>query len=241
MKNSALKDNKTFRFLTGVPLRLLLAGALAGTLVTLAGRCGNEAPPTGDAVRNRDSLPVMVTYGVSKLVSDSGIIRYKFISEEWRIYDKTQPPRWEFPKGIFIERYDDKFRVDMHITADSAWLYDQQTWKLHGHVELHDQAAGTHLTTEELFWDMNSGNLWSDVYTRLLEPEQSIEGNWFRATVVNNRLTRYHVRQSKGYMPMKDFGDGSSSAPATETADTLSAADSLPRREMPVGRPKAQH
>ena len=45
--------------------------------------CDNGAPPSGSAVRNRDSLPVMVTYGVSKLISDSGVVRYKIISEEW--------------------------------------------------------------------------------------------------------------------------------------------------------------
>ena len=45
--------------------------------------CGTEAPPMGNAVYNRDSLPVMITYGVSKLISDSGIVKYKIVSEEW--------------------------------------------------------------------------------------------------------------------------------------------------------------
>lgn len=179
----------------------------------------------------------MVTHGASKLISDSGIIRYKFITEEWRIYDKTTPPRWEFPKGIFIERYDDKFKVNMHITADSAWLYDQKLWKLHGHVELQDQAAGTHLTTHELFWNMNTGELWSDVYTRLIEPEQAIEGNWFRATIMNKRLTRYHVRQSKGFLPMGAI-DETPATPAPAPGDTVAAADTLPQREGPTSRRK---
>lgn len=188
----------------------------------------------GNAVRGRDSLPAMVSYGVSKLISDSGVIRYKLIAEEWRVYDKTLPPRWEFPKGIFLERYDDKFKVNLHITADSAWLYNQKTWKLRGHIILDDQAAKTHLSTEELYWNMQTGELSSNVYTRLTEPNQEIEGNWFRATIINKRVTQYHVRQSRGFMPMGDMGN---STTASTPADTT-RADSLPMRDGPISHPK---
>lgn len=179
----------------------------------------------------------MVTRGVSKLISDSGIIRYKLIAEEWRVYDKTMPPRWEFPKGIFLERYDDKFKVNLHITADSAWLYDQKIWKLRGNIVLDDETARTHLTTQELYWDMQTGKLSSDVYTHLTEPNQEIEGDWFRATIINKRVTQYHVRQSRGFMPMGDMG---SPAPAQAPAgDTESRRpDTLTFREGPKARPR---
>lgn len=225
-------------------LRILLAASLLGGLASLTASCGNEAPPVGSAVVGRDSLPVMVTYGVSKLISDSGIIRYKFISEEWRIYDRTKPPRWEFPKGIFIERFNDKFKVNLHITADSAWLYDQNLWKLRGHVELYDKEAHTHLKTNELFWDMRTGQLSSNVHTRLIEPEQEIEGDWFRAVILNKRLTRYHVRRSKGFMPMGHVADPVQPAPpapdGTTRDDTLLTEVQAPQplRTPPVSRPK---
>ncbi len=191
----------------------------------------------GSAVRNRDSLPVMVTTGVSKLISDSGVTRYKIVAEEWRVYDKTTPPRWEFPKGVFLERYDDKFKVNLHITADSAWLYNQKLWELRGHVTLHDEAAGTRLYTQELFWDMNTGELRSDVHTRLIEPDQEIEGNWFRATIINRQLTSYHVRQGKGFMPMSDK-DTAPAAPSPAPGDTTQVSTGIPPREAPSSRPK---
>lgn len=213
------------------PLFALVA-AVGGT----AG-CGNEAPPMGDAVRHRDSMAVMVTRGVSKLISDSGVIRYKIVAEEWRIYDKTKPPRWEFPKGVFLERYDDKFKVNLHITADSAWLYDQNLWKLRGHVELNDQAAQTLMYTNELFWNMRTGELRSDVYTRLIEPDQEIEGNWFRAFVVNKRLTRYHIRQGKGFMPMADYENDS---PTNEFSADTTGGERPVFREAPMAHPNTQ-
>ncbi len=222
-----------------IPLTMVAGAAL---LAALPG-CGSDAPPMGSAVTDRDSLPVMVTTGVSKLVSDSGVMRYKIVAEEWSVFDKTNPPRWEFPKGIFLERYDDKFKVNMHITADSAWLYDQNLWELRGHVSLHDEAAGTRLYTQELFWNMGTGELRSDVYTRLIEPDQEIEGNWFRATVVNRQLTQYHVRQGKGFMPMNESATASPApSESTSPADTAQSAEmpAIPIREAPLSRPKGR-
>ena len=213
-------------------MHILPEASLIGGLALITGSCGNEAPPMGNAVTNRDSLPVMVTHGVSKLISDSGIIRYKMIAEEWRVFDKTNPPRWEFPQGIFIERYDDKFKVNLYITADTAWLYDQNLWKLHGHIVLHDKEAQSRLNTEELFWNMRTGELASDVYTRLTEPEQEIEGNWFRATLRNGRPSQYHVRQSKGFMPMNSSFTDSPTAPQ-QPGDTA-VTDTIPLREGPT-------
>ena len=83
--------------------------------------CSNDAPPQDAAIVNREKLPIMVSHGVSKLISDSGINRYKVITEEWAIYDKTTPPRQDFLKGILLLRFDNKMKVDMQITADTAY------------------------------------------------------------------------------------------------------------------------
>lgn len=208
--------------------------------IQLAASCGNEAPPMGEAVVCRDSLPVMTTHGVSKLISDSGVIRYKVIAEEWRVYDKTNPPRWTFKKGILLQRYDEKFNVNMHITADTAYLYNQNEWELRGRVELHDREQGTQLYTEELFWNMRTGDMHSSVHTRLIEPERAIEGDRFTATVLNNRLTRYHITRSKGFMPMGDDGGNveQSAEDAEVSPDTVTVDSVPPLREKPVSRRK---
>ena len=215
---------------------------LFGPLVLLtslgfAVACSNEAPPMGARVVNRDSLPVMTTKGVSKLITDSGVVRYKIIAEEWRVYDRTTPPRWEFPKGLFLERYDDKFKVDMRFCADSAWLYNQNFWKLRGHVMLDDKTAQSRLRTEELYWNMQTGELSSNVHTFLKQPQQEIEGNWFRATIRNGHPTQYHVKQSHGFMPMNDAtltGGTATQSNASQQNDSTPT----PQRNAPVSHPK---
>lgn len=201
--------------------------------------CAGDPPPMSDSVSSRDSMPVLVTRGVSKLISDSGVMRYKIISEEWKVFDKTTPPRWEFNKGLYLQRYDDHFKVNMCLTADSATLYDQKTWKLRGNVRLHDFAAQTHLVTEELMWNMQSGDMASDVYSKLSKPDEEIEGNWFRATVVNKNITSYHIRQGKGFMPMSDSGAGANSTPTSADSDSLNT-DSIPFRSGPQSHPSSR-
>ncbi len=226
-------EGRVRRTLHGVAFPLLL---LLLSILPLGG-CGNDAPPTGKAVKNRDSLPVMVTHGVSKLISDSGIVRYKLISEEWRVFDKTKPQRQEFPKGLFMQRFDNNFNVDLYITADTAYCYDQNLWELRGRVFINNFAKGTTFSTEVLFWDMGKHEIFSNTYMRIVTPDRNIEGNWFRS---NEQMTKYHIKQTKGFMPMpKDKGADSPTPPQANGQTVMAPADSFIRpREMPMGRHK---
>ena len=107
-------------------MRGLLVAIVLCVLASLAAvSCSDTKPPTAPAVRQRDSSSILTTYGVSKLISDSGRIRYKVVAEEWRVYDRTSPPRHTFPKGILLEKFNQKYHIEMYITADTAYWYDQ--------------------------------------------------------------------------------------------------------------------
>ena len=69
------------------------AGLLLLLLVSLLGSCGGDKPPTGRLGMPRDSMPVMETFGVAKMISDSGVMKYRIIAEAWLYYDQTKPPR----------------------------------------------------------------------------------------------------------------------------------------------------
>lgn len=205
---------------TGVSLSAS-ACLLLFAVLSLMG-CGNEAPPMGQAVTGRDSLPVMITRGVSKLISDSGVVRYKIVAEEWHVFDKTNPPRQVFPKGIFLERYDDDFRVNLHIVADTAYCYNQNLWELRGRVFIENEENGTTFSTELLYWNMNEHRLYSDRHMHIVTPDRDLQGDWF---VSNEQMTKYEIRQSKGFMPVPN--DRTAAPPAGEN-------DSVPMRDAPV-------
>lgn len=179
-------------------LYIILCVIVAGSVLTIVS-CGQDAPPEGAAVRHRDQIPVMVSRGVSKMISDSGITRYKIITEEWAVYDQTNPPRQDFKKGILILRFDDKMNIDMQITADTAYWFDQNLWELRGRVYLNNEASQTTFRSERLYWDMQAHEFYSDVWMRVVTPERQVEGTSFRA---NEQMTRYEVHDDKGSVPM---------------------------------------
>ena len=104
-----------------------------------------------DAITERDSLPVMDTRGVTTLISDSGVTRYRVNTEEWLIFDKKKPSYWAFEKGIYLEQFDSLFHVDASIKADTAYYYDRdRLWKLIGNVDI-KSLKGDHVSTELLY------------------------------------------------------------------------------------------
>ena len=44
--------------------------------------CSEEHEHTAPAIHDRDSVPVMTTYGVNTLISDSGVIKYRIVTEQ---------------------------------------------------------------------------------------------------------------------------------------------------------------
>ena len=53
--------------------------------------CTEEHEQTAPAIRDKDSVPSMVSYGVNTLISDSGVIKYRIVTERWEMNDKRNP------------------------------------------------------------------------------------------------------------------------------------------------------
>lgn len=195
--------------------------------------CKKDTPPVEKLQQLRDSTAVMSTLGVSKLISDSGVMRYRIVAEKWDVYDHTNPPRQYFPKGLFLQRFNNDFRMDLYIEADSAWCYNQNLWKLQGNVFINDLSTRRTFRTQELFWNMSEHRFYSNVYIKISEPERELEGDRFWA---NEQMTIYHLERSRGFMPMPENNEtkaGPNGAAAANN-DTLQQ----PMRTAPQPIPK---
>lgn len=175
--------------------------------------CSQEVEHTAAAIHDRDSVSMMVSYGVNTLVSDSGVIKYKIVTERWDVNTVKNPTRWTFEKGIFMEQFDEKFHVEAYVQADTAWYYDQlKLWELRGRVRIRN-VNGLVFTSEELYWDGMKHELYSNKFSRVVTPERTLQGTYFRS---DERMTRYTVSNSKGSF-VKDSMDDNSTAPATSS------------------------
>ena len=192
-------------------------------LMSLAA-CEQAVEHTAPAIRDRDSVSMMTSYGVNTLISDSGVIKYRIVTERWDVNTVRQPSRWEFMKGVFFEQFDEKFHVEGYIQADTAWYFDQEKlWKLRGRVRIRN-VNGLVYTSEELYWDGLRHEFYSNVFSRVVTPERQMEGTYFRS---DERMTRYTVSNSKGSFIPEEDSSNDQNTPAKAPGDTTTVTPSL--------------
>lgn len=184
----------------------------------LLASCEGQKEHTAPAVHDRDSASMMISYGVNTLISDSGVIKYSIVTERWEVNTVRNPSRWIFEKGLFFEQFDEKFHVQSYIQCDTAYYYDQKKlWELRSRVSILTK-DGLRFTSQQLFWDQASHELYSNVPSRLVTPDRTLEGTYFRS---DERMTRYLVSNSRGSFEKTDIagkGDTITSAPDTVKA-----------------------
>lgn len=189
--------------------------------------CSETQEHTAPAVNPHDSASVMKSYGVNMLVSDSGVIKYRIVAERWEVNEIRQPNRWEFMKGIFLEQFDETFHVEAHIQADTAWYYTKEhLWKLRGRVNIRN-VKGLIYTSEELYWDGMKHEFYSTVFSRVVTPERTMEGTYFRS---DERMERYMVTNSKGSFLASDIESDDGGAVAPAGTDSTSQSRQGPMR-----------
>ena len=193
------------------------------SLFLLLTACSEAQEHTAPAVNPEDSVAMMTSYGVNTLISDSGVIKYRIVTEQWDVNTAKQPSRWEFMKGVFFEQFDEQFRTQGYIQADTAWYFDKQRlWKLRGRVSIRN-VNGLIYKSEELYWDGNSHEFYSNVFSRVITPERTLQGSYFRS---DERMERYYVSNSKGSFVASDI-EGDSPQPAASTpSSSTGGADS---------------
>ena len=176
---------------------------MSAWLLTFLLACRGEHEHTAPAIYERDSVPVMTTYGVNTLISDSGVIKYRIVAERWEINEVKNPSRWTFDKGILLTQFDQTLHVQSYIQCDTAYYYDKdRRWELHGRVRILTK-QGTSFSSEELFWDESKHEIWSHRFSHLKTPERELQGNYFRS---DERMTRYMVTNTKGSFERGDIG-----------------------------------
>lgn len=177
------------------------------------------------AINPRDSVAVMISYGVNTLVSDSGLIKYRIVAERWEVNQEKKPSRWIFHKGLFLEQFDEKFHVEAYIQSDTAYYYDQsKIWELRGRVRVRT-VDGMRFSSEELFWNQNSHELYSHKFSHLITPDREMQGTYFLS---DEHLRHYTISNTKGSFVKGKFGENTDNDTILTAPDTVKAKKRLP-------------
>lgn len=175
----------------------ITVAAWTAVMFILFPACSGGEKNMAEAITERDSLPSMRTLGVTTLISDSGITRYKIITEEWEIYDKKNPPYWAFEKGVYLEKFDTLFHIDASIKADTAYYYEKKKlWELRNNVHIRN-LKGDKFDTHLLFWDEKEEKIYSSKPIHIEQADRTIINGQY-GFKSNQQLTDFEVYNSSG-------------------------------------------
>ena len=190
------KDSKTY-----IRIINITAAFCAAVMFVLFPSCSGKGKNLADAISENDTLPTMSSLGVTTLISDSGITRYKIVTEEWVINDKKNPPYWAFEKGVYLEKFDTLFHIDASIKADTAYYYEKKKlWELRSNVQIQSQ-RGDKFETQLLFWNEKEEKVYSDKYIRISQEDKIITGYGFES---DQNLTEYQIKNTTGVFTVED-------------------------------------
>lgn len=203
---------------------------ISALLMFLLTACEEGKEHIAPAINARDSVSMMKSYGVNTLISDSGMIKYRIVTESWEVNQARNPSRWIFNDGLFLEQFNEKFHVEAYIQSDTAYYYDQKKlWELRGRVRVRT-IDGMRFSSEELFWDQNTHELYSHKHSHLITPDRELEGTYFLS---NEKMTHYTVTNSKGSFEKNKMGN-------TENDTILSAPDTTKAKKRLPTTPSAK-
>ena len=191
------------------------------SLFLLMASCSEEKEHIAPAIHDRDSVSMMTSYGVT---------------ERWDVNTIKNPSRWTFICGIFMEQFDEKFHIEGYIQADTAWYYDQlKLWELRGRVRLRN-VNGLRFSSEELFWDGVKHELYSNKYSKVITPERTLEGTYFRS---DENMRHYTVSNSKGSFVKSDM-DNKTKDEQPAAGNTAGKGNAAAKDTVKVEVPKRQ-
>lgn len=180
-----------------------VATAFMVVVVLFGASCSKDEKEKIGAVKDRKTIPGLVASKITTVISDSGITRYRIYTDKWDIFDKAQEPYWEFKKGIYFERFNEKLIIDASFRSDFAKYYEyKKLWEFKGKVKAVN-LQGEMFETELLYWDQQQGRLYSDKFMRVTRPTMIISGIGFEA---DQSLSKWKILKPQGpiYVQEKD-------------------------------------
>lgn len=179
------------------------------------------------------------------MMMENGKRSYSFTAPIIEGYSLAQNPYQEFRKGIKMITYtsDSLSLEDATITANYAIYYDKQKlWEAKGNVVIikKNRKSGdtvvtglTEVYTQQLFWDARTKKIYSNVDTKVLQPDGWHFGVGFEA---DEDLKNIHFRKYKSEMEF-DFSPVDENAEDADKKGPDSDAKRPGQHPRPGGRP----
>jgi LPS export ABC transporter protein LptC len=111
----------------------------------------------------------------------------------------------EFPKGVYLEFYDEKGGIESTLRANEAHFFKEENkWRGRGKVEIKNLQKRQQLNTEELFWKPADKKIFTDNFVTIRDQGDIIYGQGMDA---KQDLSDYEIRKPTGDFEVKEEGE----------------------------------
>jgi len=108
----------------------------------------------------------------------------------------------EFPKGLYIEFYDETGQLESTLKANHAYFFKEQNqWRGRDNVEVKNLEKREQLNTEELFWKPAEKRIFTDKFVTIRQQKDVLYGEGLEA---NEDLSDYTITNISGEMEVEE-------------------------------------
>jgi LPS export ABC transporter protein LptC len=108
----------------------------------------------------------------------------------------------EFPKGIYLEFYDETGILSSTLRADHAYYFkSEDKWRARGKVEVVNQEKNEQLNTEELFWFPAKEEILSEKFVTIRQQQTILYGEGLRA---KQDMSSYTITDPQGEIEIEE-------------------------------------
>lgn len=133
-----------------------------------------------------------------------------FYSEDQRVKVKMKSPLVyefqtgdrEFPKGLYIEFFDEAGKLASTLKTDHAYYFKSENkWRARGHVEVVNLEKNEQLNTEELYWKPAEEFIFTDNFVTIRQQNDVIYGQGLEA---RQDMSSYSIKKPQGEIEIKE-------------------------------------
>ncbi len=190
-----IKSATCFKLHTAGSIFLLLAVSFY-----LAGCQGNK-PEEIKALTTGEDLPSMQVQQLESVITDSGMVKYRFIAPLMLQYDKNNPPYTEFPEGLHFIVYNRNHEIEAQIKSKYAIYWQaKELWDLQNDVEAVNFKDEV-INTEQLFWDAKAHTIYSDEFIKITTATDILTGYGFES---DEQFQDYRIKRISGIVELQE-------------------------------------
>ena len=143
--------------------------------------------------------PLRKVENIESFFTENDLVKVKMIAAEVHEFESGDR---EFPKGIYLEFYDEFGKLESTLRANEAHFFKKENqWRGRGKVEVKNIAKNEQLNTEELFWKPTEERIFTEKFVTIRQEGDVIYGEGLEA---KQDMSDYAIKDVKGEFVVKE-------------------------------------